>query len=129
MPESMEDIVYWTSRKVGKGKGYVKAWTFKEDCPECGKALMGKPTDDKGKVKIRAKYYECPECGHTIDKGEYEDSLTCSIMYTCPHCQHKGEAQVPFKRKTFKGVKAIVFKCESCNEKIPITKKMKEIKK
>jgi len=127
-PDSMEEVVYWTSRKIEEGS--VKAWVFKEDCPECGKAKMGKPVNETtGKVKIRAKYYVCPECGHDIDKSEYEDTLTASISYTCPHCKHKGEAQIPFKRKTYKGVKALVFQCESCNEKIPITKKMKSIKK
>jgi len=127
-PDSMEEVVYWTSRKIGEGS--VKAWVFKEDCPECGKAKMGKPVDAKtGKPKIRAKYYICPECKHAIDKAEYEDTLTANISYTCPHCNHKGETQVPFKRKTYKGVKALVFACESCNEKIPITKKMKQPKK
>lgn len=126
IPDSMEEVVYWTSRKVDEG--HVKAWAFKEMCPECHKALMSKPTGKDGKVKIRATYYECSECGHTIDKKPYEDSLTCSIIYTCPYCKHKGEAQVPFKRKNFKGVKSIVFECDSCKEKIPVTKKMKELK-
>ena len=119
MPDSMEDLVYWTSRKIGEGS--VKAWVFREQCPECGKALMGKPTDSKGKVKTRASYYECPECHHQVPKSEYEDTLTANIMYTCPHCKHKGEAQVPFKRKKFQGVDAIVFICEGCKEKILIS--------
>lgn len=127
LPDSMEEVVYWTSRKVGEG--HVKAWTLKEMCPECHKALMSKPTDAKGKTKIRALFYICPECEHSVDKGVYEDSLTCSIIYTCPSCKHKGEAQVPYKRKNFKGVKSIIFECESCKEKVPVTKKMKEIKK
>ncbi len=125
LPESMEELVYWTSRNIGEGK--VKAWVYREDCPECGKAKMGKPTDDKGKVKIRAKYYECPECHHKIDKSEYENTLTCNIIYTCPHCKHSNETQVPFIRKSYKGVKAIVFQCKNCSEKIAITKKMKDV--
>jgi predicted RNA-binding Zn-ribbon protein involved in translation (DUF1610 family) len=128
LPESMDELVYWTSRKIKDGR--IKAWVYREDCPECGKEKMGKPVNEKtGKIKVRAKIYECPSCGHTVDKPEYEDSLTANIIYTCPHCKHKGEAQIPFKRKTYKGVKSLVFQCESCNEKIPITKKMKAIKK
>ncbi|MBN2368598.1 hypothetical protein JXC34_06260, partial [Candidatus Woesearchaeota archaeon] len=69
MPDSMEELVYWTSRKIENGN--AKVWVFREDCPECGKALMGKPVE-KGKVKTRASYYECPECGHQIPKSEYE---------------------------------------------------------
>ena len=127
LPESMDELVYWTSRNIGKGN--VKAWVYREKCPECGKAMMGKPRDEKGKVKIRAKYYECPECKYKVDKQEYEDTLTANIIYTCPHCSHKGELQIPFKRKNYHGVPALVFVCQQCNEKIPITKKMKDLKK
>ncbi len=121
-PESTDECVYFTRRAVGKG--FVMCWAFKEKCPKCGKAFMGKPVE-KGKVKIRAKEYVCPECKHTVEKQEYEDTLTASIVYTCPHCSHKGETTTPFKRKTFEGAKAIVFQCDKCKEKIPITKKMK----
>jgi predicted RNA-binding Zn-ribbon protein involved in translation (DUF1610 family) len=124
-PESVEECVYFTRRAVGKGS--VMCWVFKEKCPKCGKAQMGKPKDPKtGSVKIRAKEYVCPACGHTVEKTEYEDTLTANIAYTCPHCQHKGETQIPFKRKTFEGAKALVFQCDKCKGKIPITKKMKE---
>jgi len=125
LPESMEELVYWTSRNTEESK--IKAWVYREDCPECGKALMGKPKE-KGKVKIRAPFYICPECEYKVTKTEYEETLTVNILYTCPNCKHSGEAQTPFKRKSFKGVKAVVFECGSCNEKIPITKKMKRIK-
>lgn len=91
---------------------------------------MGKPKDPKtGSTKIRAKEYVCPECNHTVEKTEYEDTLTASIAYTCPHCKHQGETTTPFKRKSFEGVKAIVFLCEKCKQKIPITKKMKAVGK
>jgi len=125
-PESMGECVYFTRRSVEKGK--IMAWVSKESCPVCKKAMMGKPQDEAGKVLIRAKEYVCPECGHVVPKEEYEPTLTCSIIYTCPKCGHSGEAQVPYKRKSFQGVKAIVFQCSKCNEKIPITKKMKAIK-
>lgn len=104
-------------------------WVFREKCPKCGKALMGKPRDDDGKVKIRAKEYICPECGHTVEKQEYEDTLTANVAYTCPFCGYQGETQIPFKRKTFEGVKALVFECAKCKKKIAITKKLKEIGK
>ncbi len=122
-PESMDECVYFTRRAL-EGGGKAMAWVFKNDCPECGKAKMGKPRGDDGKVKIRAKEYVCPECNHTVAKEEYEPTLTCDIKYTCPSCQKEGEASVPYKRKTWCGVKAVVFNCGSCDEKIGITKKM-----
>ena len=125
-PISVEDCIYFTRRNVNKGQ--VTCWVFREKCPKCGKELMGKPRDAKtGKVKIRAKEYLCPACTHTISKEQYEDTLTANISYTCPHCTHKGETQIPFKRKSFEGVKSLVFPCQKCNQKIPITKKMKAV--
>jgi hypothetical protein len=126
IPDSMDELVYWTSRVVGDGK--VKAWAEREMCPACGKSLMGKPRGDNGSIKIRAAYYECPDCHHKVDKAEYEETLTVSIIYTCPKCKNSGETQVPYKRKKVQGVDAIIFQCQKCNEKIPITKKMKGLK-
>ena len=125
-PESMDECIYFTRRTEGD-KGHIMAWAHKKKCPKCG-ALMGKPVE-KGKVKIRAKEYVCGECGYTEDKKEHEESLTVCVKYTCPHCENKGEAEIPFKRKSFQGVQAFVFQCEKCNEKIGITKKMKDPKK
>jgi len=132
-PESMDECIYFTKRSIGED-GSVTAWVFKEKCTKCGKALMGKPVE-KGKVKIRAKEYVCPECGYTVEKGEYEDTLTASITYRCPHCQAEGEAQIPFKRKKIqlvneetgkkKAVDALRFQCEKCGKDIDVTKKMK----
>ena len=133
-PTSMEELVYLTNRKIGDGN--VMAWVYKKDCPKCGKALMGKPKDEKtGKAKIRAKEYTCPECNYTVDKEEYEKTLTLEVKYTCPKCKHQGEIEVPFKRKKTKifdeekqkkvSVDAVVFECENCGEKIAVTKKMK----
>jgi len=124
-PESMEDIVYFTNRSIGSGS--ARAWVFKRECPKCGE-MMGKPKGSNGKVKIRAKEYVCYKCNHTEEKQEYEESLTANIKYVCPQCSHEGETQIPFKRKTFKGAKALVFECSECSEKIPITKKMKKTK-
>ncbi len=133
-PASMEECVYFTNRIVGNGK--IKAWVFKEHCPKCGKSLMGKPRDKKtGKAKIRAGEYTCPECNYTVEKEEYEDSLTANIRYTCPHCSHSGEAQESFKRRKVQRfneesgkketVETIRFQCEKCKQNIDVTKKMK----
>src|SRR3989344_1537372 len=98
-PQSMDECIYFTNRFLNND-GYVKAWVFKELCPKCKKSLMGKPKDPKtGKAKIRANEYACPSCGYTEDKDSYEDKLTCSIKYKCPHCSHEDETQVSFERK------------------------------
>lgn len=134
-PESMDDLVYFTRRKLGD-KGSAIAWVYRGDCPACGKDKMGKPRDPKtGRPKIRATEYICPSCENVIEKQEYEDSLECELQYTCPKCENKGELATPFKRKSFpivdpdtgkkKAAKAIVFHCESCSEKLGITKKLK----
>jgi predicted RNA-binding Zn-ribbon protein involved in translation (DUF1610 family) len=126
-PKSMEECVYFTNRSIDS-KGKVKCWVYREKCPKCKKGLMGKPRDSKGKIKIRADEYVCPECGLKIEKQEYEDSLTASIKYTCPNCQHEGEIAIPFKRKKTQGVDALKFECQKCKTLIFITKKMKELK-
>jgi len=134
-PQSMDELVYFTKRVIGKD-GKAMAWVYREDCPECGKGKMGKPIDPKTKKpKTRADYYECPECHNQIPKQEYEDSLQCQVKYTCDKCKKEGEIEVPFKRKSTKmydpekdknvAVKAIVFECGNCGEKVYITQKMK----
>jgi len=124
----IEKLIYYTQRKIGRGKAV--AWVYRQICGKCKKGLMGKPRDDKtGKAKIRSPEYVCPECGNSVEKKEYESSLMCNIEYSCPKCGNKGELQVPYKRKAFQGVPAIVFECEKCGEKIAVTKKMKELKK
>lgn len=126
-PESMEELVYFTNRTIGDGR--AKVWVFCKDCPKCGN-MMKKPIDPKtGKFKTRADTYVCVACGHTEAKADVEPTLTACASYTCPECKKEGEAEFPFKRKTYKGVKALVFDCEHCGASIPITKKMKEIKK
>ena len=125
-PESMDELVYFTRRVIGNGK--VMAWVHRQKCEKCGKALMGKPAGSDGSVKIRAKEYTCPECGHTVEKNEYEESLTASIKYTCPECKFEGEAEIPFKRKNINGVQTLRFRCGKCGSNIDVTKKMKEPK-
>jgi len=126
-PESTAECVYFSNRDVGEGSAMI--WVFKQECPECHKAKMGKPVDAKtGKVKIRAKEYICPECGYTVEKKEYEDGLTAYCEYTCPECKSQGEAEAHFRMKTIDGVKTIRFNCNSCGANIDITKKMKKKK-
>lgn len=131
-PTSTKECIYFTNRILDSGK--IKAWVFKEKCPKCEKALMGKPVV-KGKVKIRAKEYICPECGYTVDKDEYEPTLTIDIKYTCPFCSNEGEISLPFVRKKIirlnketgkkKSIESIRFQCQKCEKDIDITKKMK----
>ena len=127
-PASMDDCVYFTRRTVGP-KGKIMAWVFREKCPKCKKGLMGKPKNETGGIKIRASEYVCPSCGHTVEKKAYEDTLTCNIIYTCTHCGKAGEAHVPYQRRTFEGVQAVVFDCDHCHKKLGVSKKMKEGKK
>jgi predicted RNA-binding Zn-ribbon protein involved in translation (DUF1610 family) len=125
-PESMDELVYFTNRTLGEDNaGTVRAWVFKQKCPKCGKALMGKPVE-KGKVKIRAKEYKCPACGYTAEKQAYEETLTCSVQYTCPKCKKKGEMEVPYKRRPIEGIPTIRVQCQFCKQNIDITKKMRE---
>lgn len=125
-PESMDQLVYFTQRNLG-GKGNARAWVYRGDCPKCGKGKMGKPVDSKtGKIKVRSKEYVCPECNYTVEKKSYEETLECEIKYTCPECGKDGEAAVPYKRKTWNGMKAVVFNCSNCKAKLGITKKLKE---
>ncbi len=126
-PDSADECVYFTRRAV-EGKGHAVVWVFREKCPKCRKALMGKPRDDDGSVKIRAKEYVCPECKYTAEKKQYEETLTANIQYTCPKCSFKGEKQVPFRRKKAQGVDSLQFTCDKCSAKIDVTKKMKDRK-
>ena len=132
-PKSMDDCLYFTRRSLGE-KGFVKAWTLKQDCPKCGKDKMGKPVV-KGKVKIRAKEYVCPACGYTVEKEAYEETLTCEAKFECPSCGKSGEGSIPFIRKRIqrkdektgkkKAVEVLRFTCSQCNENIDVSKKMK----
>lgn len=126
-PESMDECVYFSNRDVGEGTATV--WVFKSECPECHKALMGKPKDKKtGKPKIRAKEYVCPECGYTVEKKEYEEGLVAYCAYTCPECKVDSDAETLYKRRTLDGVPTLRFNCSACGANIDITKKMKNKK-
>jgi len=128
VPNDMSELLYMTIRK--QDKLFIKAWAYKKQCPKCKKALMSKPLDEKtGRPKIRSTEYICPNCKYSEPKSEHEDSLKLDVQYTCPQCGKSGEATIPFKRKTYMGVKSFVIDCEHCANKIAITKKMKDPKK
>ncbi len=125
-PESLDECVYFTQRSLENGRGSVRVWVFRQSCPKCLKAVMGKPKDSRGRVKTRASEYVCPGCGHSVEKRAFEDSLAANAEYQCPGCGHNGEAQIPFKRKNINGIQTIRFDCGKCNGNIDVTKKMKE---
>ena len=114
-----------TKRMSGSICGHCGGRADDWKCPKCGKGVVGKPKGEKGKIMIRAKKYVCPECSFEKEKKEYEEMLTASIEYTCPECTHKGEAQIPFKRKKIEGTETLRFQCRKCGINIDITKKMK----
>ena len=120
----MKELVYFTNRDIGTG--FARAWVFKQPCPKCGKALMGKPVRPDGGVKIRSTDYECQSCGHSVPKEEYEPTLSACVEYQCPHCGNAGEAEIPFKRKKVDGVDSLQVLCAACKGKVNITKKMKQ---
>lgn len=124
-PGSMDECVYFTQRSLEDGKGSVKVWVFKQSCPKCKKAIMGKPRDSKGKVLVRAKGFVCPGCGYTVEKKAYEESLTADAGYKCPACGSSGEAQIPFRRKNIEGIPTLRFQCGKCSANIDVTKKLK----
>jgi len=123
----MEDCLYFTNRSL-EPKGSILAWVYRKLCPKCKKAKMGKPVE-KGKVKTRAEVYVCPACSYSEEKIAHEESLTLEAQYTCPKCGKDGESSAPYKRKAFMGVPSFVVDCQHCGEKIPLTKKMKNLKK
>ncbi|MBS3123635.1 hypothetical protein J4437_03280 [Candidatus Woesearchaeota archaeon] len=126
IPNSMEECLYFSNRFIGDEQ--LMAWVYRKTCPKCKKAKMGKPVV-KGKVKTRADIYECPSCKYQEEKVAHEESLQLEAQFTCPKCKKEGESKAEYKRKHFQGVPSYVIECPHCHEKIPLTKKMKNIKK
>lgn len=116
-PESMAECLYFSNRQLTAEKGRALAWVPKKECPKCHKGLMKKP-------KKGAKEYVCPECKYEEPKSDHEKEAVVYVKYECPFCGKKGEATTPYTRKTLYGKKAFVFKCEHCNEKVGIYKRM-----
>lgn len=119
-PESVDECIYFTRRTL-KPKGRIMAWAFRKRCPKCKKGLMVKP-------KKTSLTYDCPSCGYAEPKAEHIEDMMLNVEYTCPSCGGSGEAETEYKRKTWQGVKAYVFPCGKCGEKIGVTKKLKEPK-
>jgi len=124
----MDECLYFTNRTFGEN-GKAMAWVYRPECPNCKKGRLGKPIKKGGKVDKKATYYECPACKHQVSMEEADALLKVEVKYTCPHCNNSGEATTVYKRINFQGVPAYVFSCGKCQEKIGITKKMKDIKK
>ncbi len=120
-PDSVDECVYFTRRALGP-KGRVTAWAFWKECPQCHKGLMKRP-------KKTSLTYDCPSCGYAEPKAEHEAGLVVNVEYVCPSCGHAGEATTEYKRKSWQGVKAYLFSCAQCKEKIGVTKKLKDPKK
>lgn len=126
-PKGMDDCIYFTNRKNDFGKQL--AWVMRADCPKCKKGKMGKPFKKNGKRKMRTKEYECGNCGYETTIDEFEDIFKLTIQYECAACGNKDMAQIPYKRSSYKGVKAFKFNCSDCGLEIPIAKKMKKVDK
>ncbi len=125
-PESMEELFYFTRRKL-ENDGWVKAWVYRPEAPT-GKGLLSKPVDEKtGKPKVRSNIYVDDE-GNEYPVEEINPTLKLEIKYKSPYNGEEGETTIPYKRKTYQGVPAFVFQ-DSEGNKIPITKKMKQPKK
>jgi DNA-directed RNA polymerase subunit RPC12/RpoP len=125
IPDSMDDLVYFSRRNIAETRGKTIGWVPKVDCEKCKNGLMGKPVDPKTKkVKVRALEYVCNHCGHIEPKPEHETKLKALIIYECPFCEHRSETAVPFARKSWYGKKAIVFQCDKCKEKLGLVKKL-----
>lgn len=90
---------------------------------------MAKPLKKGGKIDKKADHYVCYNCGYAEKNEQVENNLIINIEYKCPHCGHEGETTSEYKKKNFYGVKAYVFNCHKCGQKIGITQKLKETKK
>ncbi|MFT4250264.1 MAG: hypothetical protein ACMXYD_02805 [Candidatus Woesearchaeota archaeon] len=124
-PDSMDDLLYFTNRKLPDGTKII-AYVERKTCPECGKAQMGKPINEKtGRPKIRSPIYTCPECGYEEKKQAHEDSCEVTIQYTNPEGTEMKTTTASYKRKTWKGMKAIVFHNDFLDERYGITNRMK----
>lgn len=120
IPQSTDECLYFTNR------GYISGWVYRKLCPKCKKATMGKPVE-KGKVKTRAKEFVCPNCHYTEDQATHENSVRVEAVYTCPKCGKKGESTAPYTRVKYHRVPSYVVSCQHCGEKMPLTKKLKEV--
>lgn len=128
-PNSMEDCHYFTNRTLEDGKGRIMAWVFRKECPKCRQGIMGKPLKKNGRIDKKAEHFVCYKCNYQESEEQVDEGLIVNVEYKCPHCGNEGETTAEYKRKMYQGVLSYVFQCQKCNAQIPITKKLKEIKK
>ena len=126
-PSGMDECLYFTNRALDGGS--IIAWVFRKECPKCKQGIMGKPKKKDGKINKKAEFFECYSCNYRESNEEVENGLTLNIEYKCQHCGNAGETTTEYERKNFLGVKAYVFECQNCKQKIGITQKMKDAKK
>jgi hypothetical protein len=125
-PESMDELFYFTRRKLENG-GWIRAWVYRPPAPT-GKGLLSKPVDKKtGRPKVRSKVY-VDDAGNEYPCDEINETLMLEIKYKSPYTNKEGETKIPYKRKTYLGVPSFVFEDQEGN-KLAITKKMKAPKK
>ena len=123
----MEECLYFTNRTIDSGR--AMAWVYRKKCPKCNEGIMTKPVKKGGKADKKASYYVCNKCSYQESNEDVEKDLKLEVDYKCPHCGFEGQTTAEHKRKSFQGVPSFVFTCEKCNQKIPLTKKLKDSKK
>ena len=128
-PNSMDECHYFTNRTLEDGKGRITAWVFRKQCPKCKQGIMGKPIKKNGKLDKKADHFVCYKCSYKESEQQVDEGLTVNVDYKCPHCGNEGETTTEYRRKMYQGVPSYVFQCQKCSAKIPITKKLKVIKK
>ena len=69
------------------------------------------------------------KCGNQESNEKVEKGLKLEVDYKCPHCGFEGQTTTEYERTKFQGVHSYVFTCGKCNQKIAITKKLKDTKK
>ena len=126
-PNSMQECLYFTNRTIDSGKAI--AWVFRKECPSCRKGIMSKPEKKVGKIDKKADCYICNSCGYKESNEDVENSLVLNVEYKCPHCGNESETTTEYVKKNYYGVKAYIFNCQKCGQKIGITKKLKDTKK
>ncbi len=128
LPQSMDECLYFTNRKLEDGTCII-AFVRRKECPACHKGQMGKPVNEKtGRPKTRSQVYVCPACGHEEEKKAHEESCMLEIEYTDPEGKQRKQTSVPYKRRTWKGVPSFVFHDEFTDTDVGITKKLKKSK-
>ncbi|MBT3465009.1 hypothetical protein HN451_08495, partial [archaeon] len=87
LPEDMDELVYWTARKIEDGN--VKAWTYRGDCPECGKAETG--AGEISQNDLEKAYCDAQVLENGRNKATIRPSVRREVMNRDNHtCQGQG---------------------------------------